>query len=153
VLEDRTIRRRRSLVTSPGGRIMSEPQSPEQANCPEPQSLADRQRQVEALADEYLERLLAGETPNRQALLVAHPDLADLLQPRLALADLMHRVARAERRADGPPGTAEVATASGDPLPVAAERALRVKCPHCGNHIQLVEPATGEVTCGGCGSS
>jgi uncharacterized protein (DUF983 family) len=31
--------------------------------------------------------------------------------------------------------------------------ALHVKCPHCGNGIQHVEPAPAEVTCGGCGSS
>ncbi|HTU92675.1 MAG TPA: protein kinase, partial [Gemmataceae bacterium] len=35
----------------------------------------------------------------------------------------------------------------------ADERVRRIKCPHCGNAIQLVEPAGGEVTCGGCGSS
>ena len=125
---------------------MSEPQLPEQVNRSEPGFLAERQRQVEELADEYLEHLLAGETPDRQAFLAAHPELADLLEPRLALVELMHRVARAQRPADG-----EVASL---PPPAApAERVLRVKCPHCGNGIQLVEPDPGEVTCGGCGSS
>jgi hypothetical protein len=125
---------------------MSEPQPPEQPNRPGPEPLAERQRQVEALADEYLERLLAGGPPDRQAVLAAHPDLADLLEPRLALVELMHRVARAGRPADGQ--TASLARPAGP-----AERVLHLECPHCGNGIQLVEPGDGEVTCGGCGSS
>jgi hypothetical protein len=110
---------------------MSEPQPSEPSARPESESLAERLRQVEVLADEYLERLLAGETPDRSAFLAAYPELADLLEPRLALVELMHRMAR----------------------PALAERAVRMKCPHCGNGIQLVEPADGEVTCGSCGSS
>jgi tRNA A-37 threonylcarbamoyl transferase component Bud32/ribosomal protein S27E len=109
-----------------------------QANGPEPEPAAERQRRVEAAAEEYLEHLLAGKTPDRSAFLAAHPDLADLLEPRLALVELMHRVARGQ-----PPST------GGMP----AERVLHVKCPHCGNGIQLVEPAAAEVTCSGCGSS
>jgi tRNA A-37 threonylcarbamoyl transferase component Bud32 len=90
--------------------------------------------------------LLAGETPDRQDFLAAHPELADLLGPRLELVELMHRVARGQRPADG-------ATASPAPPGALAERALRVKCPHCGNGIQLVESESAEVTCAACGSS
>jgi WD40 repeat protein/tRNA A-37 threonylcarbamoyl transferase component Bud32 len=125
---------------------MSEPQPPEQTNRPNSELLVERQRQVEALADEYLEHLLAGETPGRQAFLAAHADLADLLEPRLALVELMHRVARAERTADGK-------TASLAPAAAPAERVQRVKYPHCGNGIQVVVPEPREVTCGSCGSS
>jgi ribosomal protein S27E/predicted Ser/Thr protein kinase len=125
---------------------MSETQPNEQSNRSEPELLVQRQRQVEALAEEYLERLVAGETPDRQAFLGAHPDVADLLEPRLALLELMHRMAHAERPAAGE-------TASLAPPQAPAERVLRVKCPHCGNGIQLVEPENGEVTCSGCGSS
>lgn len=121
---------------------MSAPQSQEQGNPPSPQVQAERQHQVEALADEYLERLLAGETPGRQELLAAHPELADLLGPRLELVELMHHVARAQRPAAGKSVNA-----------VPGEHVLRVKCPHCGNGIQLVEPEATEVTCTGCGSS
>jgi serine/threonine protein kinase/WD40 repeat protein len=35
----------------------------------------------------------------------------------------------------------------------SGERALRIKCPHCGNGIQLVHPDAREVTCDSCGSS
>jgi tRNA A-37 threonylcarbamoyl transferase component Bud32 len=125
---------------------MSAPQPHEPPNHPDSGLLVERQRQVEALADDYLEQLLAGETPARQAFLAAHADLAELLEPRLALVELMHRVARAERPADG-------RTASLPTPDAPAERALRVKCPHCGNGIQLVKPERGEVTCGSCGSS
>jgi len=118
---------------------MSDPQPHEQSDNRE----AERQRQVEALAEEYLDGLLAGRAPDRQAFLAAHADLGELLEPRLALVELMHRAARAARPTEG-------ATASLGP---PAERVLRIKCPHCGNGIQLVEPDVGEVTCGGCGSS
>jgi tRNA A-37 threonylcarbamoyl transferase component Bud32 len=33
------------------------------------------------------------------------------------------------------------------------DRGCRVRCPHCGNRIQLVEPEPREVVCGSCGSS
>ena len=77
---------------------MSDPRPHEQADTPEAALVAERQRRVEALADEYLEGLLAGRTPDRPAFLAAHPDLADLLEPRLALVELMHRVAGARAR-------------------------------------------------------
>jgi hypothetical protein len=111
---------------------VSDPRPHEPAGAPEAAPPGDRQRRVEALAEEYLEGLLAGRAPDRRAALAAHPDLADLLEPRLALVELMHRAARAPR---------------------AAERAVHIRCPHCGNGIQLVEPEAAEVTCGGCGSS
>src|SRR5271154_109859 len=106
---------------------MSDPQETAASNPPD-----DRQRRVEQLADEYLDALLAGKTPDRQAFLAAHADVADLLEPRLALVDLMHRVAKA-----GPP----------------RETARHIKCPHCGNGIQVVDTAPDEVTCDTCGSS
>ncbi|HTU90312.1 MAG TPA: protein kinase, partial [Gemmataceae bacterium] len=121
---------------------MSEPQPQERDNQPEAGLQAERQRQVESLADAYLERLLAGETPNRQDFLAAHAELADLLSPRLELVELMHRLARGQRPAAGKAAR-----------PAPAEGVYRVKCPHCGNGIQLVEPQATEVTCAGCGSS
>jgi len=108
---------------------MSQPQPQEQVNHPHPEPQAQRQRQVESLADAYLERLIAGETPDRQGFLAAHAELADLLSPRLELVELMHRVAREQRPAAGKSANA-----------AAGERVLRVRCPHCGNGIQLVEP-------------
>ncbi len=68
----------------------------------------------------------------------AHPDIADVLAPRLALVDMMLKLTRAGRR-----GVAAT------PL----ERARHLRCPHCGNAIQIVEPQPGEVTCASCGSS
>ena len=74
---------------------MSEPPQHEPTDRPEAEAAAERQRRVEALADEYLEHLLTGKAPDRQAVLAAHPDLADLLGPRLALVELIHHVAHA----------------------------------------------------------
>jgi tRNA A-37 threonylcarbamoyl transferase component Bud32 len=122
----------------------SQPQDENNRNADERQ--AHRQRQVESLADEYLERLLRGDQPDRQRLLAEHPAIADLLGPRLELIELMHRVAHAQPS----PNIASQATL---PPEAPVDRAQHIRCPHCGNCIQLVEPATAEVTCTGCGSS
>src|SRR5262245_40793114 len=104
---------------------MSEPKPHEQDHRRPADLQAERQRQVEALADEYLERLISGETPDRLEFLAAHAELADLLGPRLELVELMHRVARAQC-----PAPREKASPASSGAP--AERVLRVKCPHCG---------------------
>ncbi len=96
---------------------MSVQRPQEASDRPESERLAERQRQVESVADAFLERLLAGETPDRQELLAAHADLADLLGPRLELVELMHHVARAQRPAEA--GTASLGgAADGAVLPV-----------------------------------
>jgi tetratricopeptide (TPR) repeat protein/tRNA A-37 threonylcarbamoyl transferase component Bud32 len=65
----------------------------------------DGERRVEEIAEEYLDRLQAGEVPDRGAVVAAHPDLAALLEGRLALVELMHRVGRGSDGAnDTPPG-------------------------------------------------
>ncbi len=43
------------------------------------------------LAEEFLERLHAGESPDREAILAAHPDLAEPLRRRLSLVELIWR--------------------------------------------------------------
>jgi WD40 repeat protein/tRNA A-37 threonylcarbamoyl transferase component Bud32/ribosomal protein S27E len=94
----------------------------------------DPERRVEAVAEEYHAELQAGRRPDVAALLTAHPDIADALRRRLALIVGLFQATRAEQQ-----------------LP--ADQALRLKCPHCGNRIQLVEPRQSEVTCVNCGSS
>jgi serine/threonine-protein kinase len=104
-------------------------------NLPELQS----EQQIEAQVEQFLERLQAGETPDRTALAAAHPYLAPLLDRRLALVERMFHAAQAARSAAPQAG-----------LP---ERAIHLKCPHCGNRIQLVEPQSAEITCHNCGST
>ena len=90
------------------------------------------QRLAQVIAD-YLEATRAGRSPDREDLLNQHQDLADDLHsffrdhhPTEPLAS------NAERAADGE---------------------AEIKCPHCDNRIQLVEPHPEEVTCRNCGSS
>lgn len=59
------------------------------AEPPEPPS-DDRDRQIEAIAEAYLDRLLAGEKPDRLAVLAAYPHLADRLERHLILMEMMH---------------------------------------------------------------
>ena len=47
--------------------------------------------QIEALSEQYLADLHAGKAPDRQALLSSHPDLAERLEPRLKMWELLVR--------------------------------------------------------------
>jgi eukaryotic-like serine/threonine-protein kinase len=94
---------------------------------------------LQAVVEEFLAALQRGESPDRVQTVAAHPELASWLDERLRFIELVYR---AGQNADA---------AEGHPLP--ADRANRLKCPHCGNHVQLVEPRTKEVTCLNCGSS
>jgi serine/threonine-protein kinase len=62
------------------------PRLPDGATPPQP---AD---EVEALAAQFLAGLQAGEIPDREAVVRAHPHLADRLERRLALAEMIYRL-------------------------------------------------------------
>jgi len=108
-------------------------------DSPDPASDDDGRRRIEAIAEEFLARLQAGERPDPADVLAEHPDLAEPLKRRLTLVERLFQAGRNAQAVDGPR--------------VPAERARRLKCPHCGNRIQLVEPRPKEVTCVNCGSS
>src|SRR5437016_545801 len=108
---------------------MSEANSPDPAEGPSGQLLTDAERQVESLVERYVEQLQAGQPPDRAALVADHPDLAPLLDRRLALVEKMHATAQAVRAA---------AAAALPPRVQPPERGLHLQCPHCGNRIQLV---------------
>ena len=48
-------------------------------------------RLVDRIAEEYLDRLIAGEVPDRSEILRAHPEVAVDLDRRLALMELLFR--------------------------------------------------------------
>jgi WD40 repeat protein/tRNA A-37 threonylcarbamoyl transferase component Bud32 len=61
---------------------------------PDAPSAEDR---ADSIAELYLEQLQTGESPDRQTLLAAHPDLAAVLERKLALLELLHSVGREVR--------------------------------------------------------
>jgi hypothetical protein len=74
---------------------------------------SDAERRVEEIAEEYLDRLQAGETPDRGAVLADYPDLGDLLDRRLKVVELMHGVGRGDDTShDTAPGEANSARGS-----------------------------------------
>jgi tetratricopeptide (TPR) repeat protein/predicted Ser/Thr protein kinase len=82
-----------------------------------------RPDEVEALAVWFLERLQAGEKPEREAVLRAHPHLADRLDRRLALIEMMYQVGLAPQ--PGRPSVAGTTGATGpepgaNPIPTVA---------------------------------
>ncbi|MBI3467783.1 MAG: protein kinase [Planctomycetes bacterium] len=117
---------------------MSDPMPSEGAD-ESPQGAAGKEasRQLDELAEQFLDLLQAGQRPDRQAWLASHPEIAAQLDQRLALIERLFQASRPLK-----PSAAEV-----------PERAIHLKCPHCGNRIQLLEPEPREVTCENCGSS
>lgn len=60
------------------------PQDDDLGSDPEEESISE-------IAEKYLERLFAGESPDREAIAAAHPDLAERLRRRLLLMECMWR--------------------------------------------------------------
>jgi tetratricopeptide (TPR) repeat protein len=112
---------------------------------------------VELLAERYFEELRAGGSPDARALLAAHPDIAGPLERRLAL---MHRDAAmpagevfpTRRDDEGSPALAATRVAPPEPERRAAATvaSLFLRCPHCGDPIEVPEPVPPEVLCRGC---
>ncbi len=55
---------------------------------------------VEAIAEQYLERLRAGEAPDRRALASTLPRIGDLLEKHLSLIELMYAAREFQMRED-----------------------------------------------------
>ena len=93
---------------------------------------------VDDLLAEIVERRLAGQSPDIEALLAAHPDKADELRTRLkALGQLEHLWA-------GSPAVA----------PPAGGRPVQVRCPQCNAPIELSEGTEfSAIACTSCGCS
>jgi tetratricopeptide (TPR) repeat protein len=84
--------------------MTSEPHASHSGRTTSPQT-PDTAARVEELAEQFLDQLLAGEAPDRRAWASAHPDIADLLERRLAMLELVHRAAGG-RASDSASGTA-----------------------------------------------
>jgi tetratricopeptide (TPR) repeat protein len=107
---------------------MSDASPPPAPGAP-PKTLADLEGQLEALVERYIDQLHAGLSPDRRALLAAHPELADVLERRLALVEMIHGVAR-ERGASAVPPDANPGPVPQGPLRLPSQEApTRVEVP------------------------
>ncbi len=68
--------------------------------------IADAEQTAEELAEHYLDRLQVGETPDRIALLTAHPEIAEALERQLAFVEKMHHAARGSTDVENEPSQA-----------------------------------------------
>ena len=78
-------------------------------------------------------------------------ELPGLLDPDGALPDELVLAARSITRRYG--GEASLSDAAGLTQPSFAEAGARIRCPHCGQPVQVVQVQVPEVTCAGCGST
>jgi len=125
---------------------------------------------VDKLVDQFVDDLGAGRCPDRRAVVAAHPDFAVALERRLELVETMFGLGLDAKEPQSPvleqqgpqdiilgehspPARRDTEALASHHSLAAAERAIRVKCPHCGNRVQLVETDPQEVTCRNCGSS
>ncbi len=65
-------------------------------------SAPDTERLIESIAEEYLDQLQSGMTPNREALVSSHPDLSVILDRRLSLVEMMYHSRPPDRREETP---------------------------------------------------
>ena len=91
--------------------------------------------EAEELAEEFLDRLQAGEEPDREEMLKAHGGAGEDLARRLKVVELLHRV--------GQKGLSSGSSLGRRPL----------HCPHCTSPVPIQEPGSGEVTCPSCRNS
>jgi hypothetical protein len=77
-------------------------------------SPAGRDDPLDAVIADYLEQIEAGGVPDREALLAAHPDLADRLRAFFADYDRLDRQAAGLRLADDPDRTIDRPDQTGD---------------------------------------
>jgi WD40 repeat protein/tRNA A-37 threonylcarbamoyl transferase component Bud32 len=89
---------------------------------------ADTEQQVDEIAESFLDQLQAGKASDRKAVQAAYPEIADLLEPRLAFVENLHRAARnnkASESRDSAVDTLSVPGLSADPSAGAAALAPR----------------------------
>jgi hypothetical protein len=88
------------------------PPSEEPDNSP-PGAPEDAEQRVEEIADRFLDQLQAGQAPDRRAVAAAHPELAGLLEKRLAFVESLHRAAREHKAHDSRDTTPDAPALSG----------------------------------------
>ena len=116
-------------------------------------------QQIEAIVESYCQDLMAGRSPDVETWLAEHPELAPELRVRLMLVHSVYQAA-AGPTGEAPTSPTSAASDQGEsvqattPIVRVQAAATRIRCPHCGNHVQLIDGVTAaEVTCGGCGTS
>ena len=129
---------------------MSTDQPPEPAAGEQPDD-DDVTIRIEELTGEFLRELQRGHSPSIERIVAAHPDLAPHLESRLRLCRTIFIVTRKT-----PVGDTDGQTIGSDgfsPNTQAHPFAFRIRCPHCGHQVQVIDDRAGEVTCHSCGSS
>ncbi len=100
---------------------------------------SERDSKIEELVDEFVRARRSGDSVRLEDLVEANPQLEPELSDRLrfaeSLIDIVHKTDVEETT-----------------LLPAIGCSARLRCPHCGNIVQVVEDSE-EVTCGSCGSS
>lgn len=103
-----------------------------------------RLEQVEKVVFDALQRRLIGEQVSNEELIAAHPDLLPELAEELALA----------ANIDGESAAASHLTATLDFAASERSSGLLVRCPHCGQPVEVAADAPfTNVACSNCGSS
>ena len=102
---------------------------------------SNREHRIEELVDEFVRARRSEYLIDRDEVVAANPDLEPDLSKRLAFAESLVRTVRRTE--------SEKRTRRSARIP---NRAERMRCPHCGNIIPIVQDSN-EVTCGSCGST
>ncbi len=87
-------------------------------------------------------------------LVAQHADLAPFLEARLKLCRAIFLVTRQSRFTEEEASTASTLDLNGlSPNTLSHPFAFRIRCPHCGHQVQVIDDQAPEVVCHSCGSS
>lgn len=114
-----------------------------------PEDITER---IEQVTSEYLRELQQNRAASIEQLAAAHPDLAPHLEARLRLCRAIFLASRKTPSTevdDNPTVDFDNLSPSTQVHPFA----FRIRCPHCGRQVQVIDDQAPEVTCQSCGSS
>ncbi|MCZ6688306.1 MAG: serine/threonine-protein kinase [Planctomycetota bacterium] len=72
-------------------------------NTPVGDLFPEAEERVEFIAEGYFQQIRSGRSPDKSAMISAHPEIAEALKRRLALVERLHQAGEEERVADAPP--------------------------------------------------
>ncbi len=113
--------------------------------------------------------LRKGDSGSRDQWVAKYPELAPHLESRLKLYEAVLKATRLSGMKSSSGGQepdsneptdlsfehheSQIETQATPRASFPADRTIRIRCPHCGNHVQLVGQQIQEVTCNSCGSA
>ena len=119
---------------------------------------SEKSSQIDAIAERFLNELIAKKSPDRASIVAQHPELAPELDQKLRLIEIVFSTfdEKSDRKESTGDQDIDLTTQiePSDQGSITQQVARRISCPHCGNKLQIVDvKRDSEITCASCGST